>query len=153
MSEPIGFEKQLAAFGVRDDGESWEGDERGYIDGEGVSWPSIEQVLGIKVLGFCGCGDPGGTLLFVHEALQFVADNRLREGEDWRARYAASAEWWNAHGGEAPRHLLAYLLDDKGLTEHGTSINGAWLTDKGEAFKDLLAHYVSAVAQNPNPKG
>ena len=38
--------------------------------------------------------------------------------------------------------FMAYLLDDKGLTEHGTSINGAWLTDEGEVCLEVFNMYL-----------
>lgn len=33
---------------------------------------------------------------------------------------------------------LAYAMDAAEFTEHGTSINGAWITDKGKVFLSIL---------------
>lgn len=40
---------------------------------------------------------------------------------------------------EGVQHLLLYTIDKLGLTEHGTSIGGQWLTGKGVAVRDALA--------------
>lgn len=34
--------------------------------------------------------------------------------------------------------FMAYILDDRGFTEHGSSIGGCWLTEKGEMFLTVL---------------
>lgn len=35
-------------------------------------------------------------------------------------------------------YFMAYIMDDREFTEHGTSINGAWNTDKGNEFLEML---------------
>lgn len=36
------------------------------------------------------------------------------------------------------KYLVLYMLDRLALTEHGGSVGGAWLTEKGEAVRDAL---------------
>jgi len=38
---------------------------------------------------------------------------------------------------EVLKLLILYFLDDKNLTEHGCSVNGSWISDKG---KKMLVH-------------
>lgn len=39
---------------------------------------------------------------------------------------------------EALIDFVLYILNDKGFLEHGSSIGGSWLTDKGKLFLYLL---------------
>ena len=85
-------------------------------------------------LGFCGCGDPEGSLDFLRDSL-----NDINKESDER---------WNAMKARFPEGPMSwtylYMLDDKGLTEHGSNIRGCWLTDKGKAILELLNKYSSA---------
>lgn len=75
-------------------------------------------------LGWCGCGDPAAVdtqmMTYLDEANRYT----LEDGE---------------------RRLLAYIADDLGWTEHGTSIDYPWLTDAG---KEALANLIAANNRN-----
>lgn len=62
----------------------------------------------------CGCGDPEAVWAWVLAYLR---------GMDGRV------DAWKPETG--PDYLAAYLLDDLGLTEHGTTIRASWLTPLG----------------------
>lgn len=70
---------------------------------------------------FCGCGDPEAaavaltTLLRLHPL--YESENRAQLDE--------------LVPNEGVRYLVLYGLDQAGLTEHGTVVDGAWLTPKG----------------------
>lgn len=88
-------------------------------------------------LGFCGCGDPKGALLFLRDVLQCFADRRTKRG-DWDAQ---TKRLHNLLQLEENRFLgLSYLyfIDNLGLLEHGTHITGSWLTERGEEVLDAL---------------
>jgi hypothetical protein len=70
-------------------------------------------------LGWCGCGSPEDI-----DALM-LAYLRSRTGEDWPKP---------APVGVSPDAavLLAYMADALDWSEHGISIGGAWLTERGE---------------------
>lgn len=76
---------------------------------------------------FCGCGSPPdayGALL------------RLLRLHPLHSNRAAFDEWITDSGVE---YLLLYWLDHAGLTEHGGTVGGAWLTPKGESVCAALA--------------
>lgn len=98
-----------------------------YIDDEGCSWSDKKSYLQINVLNFCGCGDPDGAMVFVGDIL------KLMEDHNWY-----SAELNKLLPDERSRYFVLYMLDHLGLTEHGTSINCSWLTDRGkEVLTDI----------------
>lgn len=75
---------------------------------------------------FCGCGAPELAYQEVINELRRLADRgKPPEGHD------ENGLWW----------LLVYFLDSLDLTEHGISVRGAWLTDKGgDVLKFLEEH-------------
>ena len=75
---------------------------------------------------FCGCGNPE---LATAALLQML---RLHPLYDHRAEFD---EWVPDDG---VQYLLMYQLDRMELTEHGGSVGGAWLTDKGKALLAAL---------------
>lgn len=76
---------------------------------------------------FCGCGSPEAAAAAVLRLL------RLHPLYEHRADFEA----WIAD--EGIEYFLLYWLDRNELTEHGTSVGGAWLTDRGKALLDALA--------------
>jgi hypothetical protein len=43
---------------------------------------------------------------------------------------------------EAAAHLILYVLDQRGLTEHGGSVNGSWLSDRGKQVREIMRPFV-----------
>lgn len=79
----------------------------------------------IQLFGFCGCGRPEKVMLYIRDYLLEVSkDISKRDMKD-------DAAYW----------MAAYLCDDKGLTEHGSSVAGAWLTDLGREWLEKLNKY------------
>lgn len=76
---------------------------------------------------FCGCGSPEEAS---RALLQLLRLHPLFE------HYGELHDWIGDIG---PEYLLLYMLDRFELTEHGGSVGGAWLTEKGEAVRDALA--------------
>lgn len=72
-------------------------------------------------LGWCGCGIPAAAA-------------------DWLRRALAAHPAWEQQGAQKPvfgedvgrDYVLRYMLDHAGLTTHGGSVGGAWLTERGE---------------------
>lgn len=84
-------------------------------------------------LGFCGCGDPEGALEFLRDTLNLLNKEFDERWEGMQKRFPDNPMSWT----------YLYMLDDKGLTEHGSNIRGCWLTDKGKAVLELLNKYTS----------
>lgn len=79
-------------------------------------------------LGFCGCGEPEQALKLIKGVLTAI-DYSDQLGWPFRAK------WFNAlMPTTAIRMFVLNTLGAAGLTEHGSGIEGAWLTDEGRAF-------------------
>ncbi|MFI5992481.1 hypothetical protein ACIBAC_11590 [Streptomyces sp. NPDC051362] len=72
-------------------------------------------------LGLCGCGNPGDAYALVRDLLALAP---FYEDEHWRLAETLT-------GGGAAHHIIMSVIDVAELTEHGSSVNGAWLTPKG----------------------
>ncbi|MFF8589963.1 hypothetical protein ACF061_00745 [Streptomyces sp. NPDC015220] len=72
-------------------------------------------------LGICGCGNPEDVYVLVRDLLALCP---LYENDGWRLAEALT-------GGGAAQQIALSLLDTAELTEHGSTINGSWLTTKG----------------------
>lgn len=84
-------------------------------------------------LPFCGCGNPEAVYLLIRDLLAATA---MEAGPPRRARYRELLG-----EGEGVYFLGLYVLDDAGLTEHGTGIQAAWLTPKGKHYLELMQRY------------
>lgn len=96
------------------------------------------------VIGLCGCGCTDETVGSIRDYLDAVRIHHDKAAGGWEAGHRLLEEKFH-HGHVCDDPLLqfmAYLLDDKGLTEHGTSINGAWLTDEGEVCLEVFNMYL-----------
>jgi hypothetical protein len=76
----------------------------------------------VRAMDWCGCGEP--------ERIDALMLEYLSSG--------------GVHGVLAPadtdlRLLLAAIADGRKWTEHGSSVNGAWLTYEGERIRAELA--------------
>jgi hypothetical protein len=97
-------------------------------------------------LPFCGCGSPEDAWAWLRRMLELFDRDSC---EDWGARWAEI----KAHVGIADEtgdeedfdvvrsgaaEILLNLPGHAGLTEHGTSAGGSWLTDKGRRFLAVM---------------
>lgn len=114
-------------LGLTHDQDGW------YVDASGCAYPpdppdhnNLGNVLQSGVLGFCNCGCPGANVEFVGQVLSVLASD-----DPWDVQNAKLREM---AGSEVVHDFVLYVLDDKNLLEHGGSIGGSWLTNKGRAF-------------------
>ena len=77
----------------------------------------------IHELGICGCGCPDKTYKAVHDMLIAFKNHA------------------GAIGDNPYKYFMAYTLDCLEFIEHGTSIIGSWLTDKGEELLEALTDF------------
>ncbi|MFE9855581.1 hypothetical protein [Streptomyces sp. NPDC005780] len=75
-------------------------------------------------LGLCGCGNPDDAYNLVRDLLALCP---LYEDQRWHQAETLT-------GGGAVHHIVMSTLDTAGLIEHGSTINGSWLTPKGAWF-------------------
>ena len=88
-----------------------------FVDSEGLSYQSLTSMICGGLFGFCGCGDNDYEMGKFREVLLAIQE-RVCLREEYQ--------------------IYLYLLDKHEFTEHGSSIYGSWLTEKGEALLFLL---------------
>lgn len=100
-------------------------------------------------LGFCGCGDPEGALDFMRSVLVAIRkrhdDNHKDEStlEDWTRNSNAIEDLIGMKQNPPMAWTYLYLLDGKGLLEHGSNCSGSWLTERGDEVLDALLKFDS----------
>lgn len=107
----------------------------------GGDYESIEDLLQVGVLGFCGCGSPKENLEYIRRGLELINDPQPESVGRWGVWDA----WWAVHkekvlehfGNDRSAYFFYYWAHRYDLTEHGGSVPG-WLTDKGKKFLAAL---------------
>lgn len=94
-----------------------DGGDFDYVDQDGISFNSPANWLFTGIMGGCGCGSSDDIADKAVAVLEFFS------------REIGSRDW-NFIDGE--NEILAHWLDSKDLLEHGSSIGGSWLSQKGE---------------------
>jgi hypothetical protein len=90
-------------------------------------------------LKFCGCGDPEAVYNLVRDLLGLIAEKWYREDDDparWREVSQQITD--RIGGGDGTYYAVWYWLDGSGLIEHGGSVSGSWLTEKGTHYLSLM---------------
>ena len=82
----------------------------------------------LEALGFCGCGNPEDAVVFFFDLLDSYANQA-----SWEEK-----EKLVLNNPVGATNVCMYLADKLGLTEHGGSIYGAWLTPAGEKVHEYL---------------
>lgn len=91
---------------------------------DGLWYGSPEEYLWIGILGGCGCGS-GDLPEQAYEVLKNFGREHL------------SKERFSVY--DKPEHeVIAHWLDNKELIEHGGSIGGSWLTDRGRELLKVI---------------
>ena len=139
-------------------GERYGADEDPYFDEHGDSinlpWVTCDDPCAplYEIFGLCGCGAPDDVIRrFYYPFLKAIderrewershsmldsfkryndmlADNMMKAMSGRRVNLTA----FKVVDDQTVEYLVLYVLNDKGLTEHGTSIGGCWLTEKGK---------------------
>ncbi len=130
-------------------------------DSQGCWHNSVEDLLMCSTadgLGFCGCGNTDSvaemllkylsSLPWLSAEYKKITDAKLSRFADVlhgglsqeATAYAAMRVAYRAQHSLADKEflLIAYIADRAQLTEHGGSVYGAWLTDKGTKWVEML---------------
>jgi len=94
-----------------------------------------------NTLKWCGCGNPDTAFMYMRDVLAALhkRSKNSRAGTDtWDADSDALYALLNFNACEPLALSYLYMLDAHGLTEHGSSVMGSWLTDKGTQLLDKL---------------
>ena len=84
-----------------------------------------------EILGFCGCGSPQMVLNGV--ILPLLEGFNDGEYENFDRNYGKNTGY-----SEAAVEFFLHYLDRLGLTNHGSSVWGSWLEDKGRLWREIL---------------
>lgn len=103
----------------------------------------VEEVFTFNILGLCGCGCPDASRRDIRNYLRIVNLKRkdFSTFDDYYKIYIARMkEYFNVESvyDNSLLQFMAYILDNKGFTEHGSSIGGAWITEKGKQYLSVL---------------
>lgn len=114
-----------------------EGDHTYYYDDDGCEYDNLQSFLQTGILGFCGCGCPESNLLLIHDFLSLNESHRNQyrdfysDIKDFNKLYNKQKEEikeFVCKNWEEFAQFFWYAMDDKKITEHGTSIPG-WIND------------------------
>lgn len=83
-------------------------------------------------LGICGCNQPHAAYDLVRALLVYFEQDHA--DRDWR-------DLGRMIGTDGAVHLVLCLLDNAGVIEHGGTVAGAWLTDKGRAALEMMRRH------------
>lgn len=86
---------------------------------ESLAYQTTTDVILQGVFGFCGCGSPKDSLKKIYDGLMYIKKQVPAEVDD----------------------ILLYVFDKEGLTEHGVSVWGSWLSDYGKQVLRFMEEY------------
>lgn len=81
----------------------------------------------------CACGDPESAYSTLRDLLRLM-DSRSK-GRWELERWKQIENYFNTPG---LMYFVLYILDNMKLIEHGSSIGGSWLTERGQEVLDAL---------------
>lgn len=90
------------------------------------------EVFVYGFLNFCGCGCGIRVSGLIRSFLDCFEsyDGTLFDSDTYKSKFPGRTE--------TEMEFMLKWVDSLGLSEHGTSVYGSWLTDKGVAFRELL---------------
>lgn len=87
----------------------------------------------ICVFNFCGCGSLGLSAEFIKEVL-----NCFEEEEGLSSHFLNLGKLDEYTNNKGITDFILHFLDSYGITEHGSSVYGSWLTIEGQKLKEYL---------------
>lgn len=81
-----------------------------------------EKVKLIDELNICGCGNPKMVYRLIHVVMKDILKSSSVKVGDYVGYY----------------DYMIYQLNEQGFLEHGSSIYGSWVTEKGEKLIEAL---------------
>lgn len=90
------------------------------------------KVFNYEFLNFCGCGCGVKVSGLIRSFLECFDsyDGTLFASDIYKQQFPGRTE--------TEMEFMLKWVDSLGLSEHGTSVYGSWLTDKGIVFRELL---------------
>ena len=97
------------------------------IDSNGCHYESEAKAMYFYALGLCGCGRPVDVHQMLIDVLKCI---------DTGKRLDAVAELVKQKP-DVVAEFIGHFLEDKGMTEHGSSVYSSWLSERGKQFIDI----------------
>lgn len=91
----------------------------------------------IEAFGFCGCGCLSMSIKFVRDVLNCYEDE-----EGLSSPHLNLDKAIEVCGNDNITDFMLHWLDTVELTNHGSSVYGSWLEEKGKALRDYLKEVV-----------
>lgn len=91
----------------------------------------------VEAFGFCGCGCLTMSIKFIRDILNCYEDEK-----DWSTPHLKLDKAKEACCNDNITDFILHWLDTVELTEHGGSVYGSWLTEKGNALRNYLKKVV-----------
>lgn len=104
---------------------------------DGCHYDTPKKAYHYAFLGMCGCGSPEEAYNFCRDVL-LCFDRRANMADrtkEWIMAEAAVEAIIKERPDQAA-HVLAHLLSERKMLEHGGSVGGSWLTKWGEQLVD-----------------
>lgn len=109
------------------------------VDNEGTNYllAEVRDYFLYEVMGFCGCGEKFSSMADVRDYLMIV---NIRHEQSFEISRNILEKRFGVKyvSDNSLLQFMAYTLDNNGLTDHGSSIDGAWLTDIGKKCLNIL---------------
>lgn len=91
----------------------------------------------IEAFNFCGCGCLHMSIKFISEVLNCYEDE-----DGWSSPHLNLDKAIEVCGNDNITDFMLHWLDTVELTNHGSSVYGSWLEEKGKALRDYLKNVV-----------
>ena len=107
------------------------------IGPDGCHYDSEARAMYFDQLKLCGCGMPSE----VHRVLAEAASCFDRDKVGWSPETGVTgvAEIVKANP-DVVAEFIGHFLEDRALLEHGSSVYGSWLTERGKQFVEIGVH-------------
>lgn len=121
--------------------EMWNGE---YYEHDGCEHDDPTNLIQCGLLNFCGCGSPEENLKYILTGLELINEKPPASGPEWREWYADTTKRRLEHfGNQQAEYFFYYWCDERGYTEHGSSVPG-WLDKDGLELLALLREWKAA---------
>ncbi|MDY6857563.1 MAG: hypothetical protein SWO11_23240 [Thermodesulfobacteriota bacterium] len=101
------------------------------IGPKGCHYCSEAEAMYYDQIGLCGCGQPENVHKFLLDCMAATRDDH-----DLIIDYSKIIEIVKSRP-EVVAEFVLHFLDDCNLTEHGSSVYGSWLTERGKQVLEI----------------
>lgn len=98
---------------------------------DGCHYDSEQEAMYFSLKASCGCGNPCGVHGFLIQCLrQFETDAWPKPGVEGIKKVLLEHP-------DIAAEFIAHYLSSEDFTEHGGSVYGSWITDRGKQFIEI----------------